>query len=768
MSPGIEEVIGAAIVTAIASSAVASTVIIGTVTVGQVVGAAVIGAALIGLELVLAPDVPTPDQQHQSIRQPITARTAGYGYTRQGGVYLFYEALNGNSYDILAICVGPIQFVRTYFLDEDVVTLGFGGTGGFNWVEGTPNIDDDRYLNQIQITVNMGLATETAFPNTVAAFPSVWDVTHRGDTLCTVELICHGVKQSDVHLFYPALLPHVSLVIDHPAIWDFRDVGQDPTNPATWIAYSVWAGTTLPIAVTITIATPGVLTDGNAAPVNGTPCVLATTGALPTGFTAGVTYYVVNSSGVLFELAATLGGLPINTTGTQSGIQSAVFGAASTYAAGARVLYNGVVYYSIAGGNINNNPETSVGKWVSVFGNPVLQLVDYITNTTKGLGLDRDTVVTASIPDLIVEANICDEMIEKANLDNEPLYTSNISFQLDNDPAQVMGNIASTCDMWIAENGDGTLALKVGKYRSPTVFLTASHVISIDCDFGQTDEQVVNHIELSFTSPTQNYKLVPAQPWENTADIDLRGVTRSNNLALAAVYSPSQARRLAKRAFTRLNSPIRGTIVTTLYGITALGERWIGVDYPEYPGLAGAVVEVQRVAPDWNTGTVAIDFLQIDPSTIDSWDAATEEGTVPVNPNFVSNGTLLPVPQNVVATYLGVVATGIAIQITFDDPGQSRLTYIMQYRLVDDGSGNPGPWVTQLVQEVSTNLSTITLNTVVLQGNESYVIEIASVGATGTFSDWSNPQYVLTADNTLVTDDGITIITDDNIPFLGS
>lgn len=52
---------------------------------------------------------------------------------------------------------------------------------------------------------------------------------------------------------------------------------------------------------------------------DGTPIRLATDGALPTGLTVGTLYYVVNSTGINFELAATAGGTPIDTSGTQSG-----------------------------------------------------------------------------------------------------------------------------------------------------------------------------------------------------------------------------------------------------------------------------------------------------------------------------------------------------------------------------------------------------------------------------------------------------------------
>lgn len=72
---------------------------------------------------------------------------------------------------------------------------------------------------------------------------------------------------------------------------------------------------------TTTIASPAVLTLTSAL-ANGTSVILSTTGALPTGLVAGVTYYVVGASGATCNLANTPGGSAINTSGTQSGTHS--------------------------------------------------------------------------------------------------------------------------------------------------------------------------------------------------------------------------------------------------------------------------------------------------------------------------------------------------------------------------------------------------------------------------------------------------------------
>ena len=75
------------------------------------------------------------------------------------------------------------------------------------------------------------------------------------------------------------------------------------------------------VTFTVTIASPAVVTTTISLD-DGTAVSLTTTGALPTGLTPGTVYYVVNSSGATFELAATPDGTPITTTGTQSGTHS--------------------------------------------------------------------------------------------------------------------------------------------------------------------------------------------------------------------------------------------------------------------------------------------------------------------------------------------------------------------------------------------------------------------------------------------------------------
>ncbi|HVY33075.1 MAG TPA: hypothetical protein VG960_01520 [Caulobacteraceae bacterium] len=77
-------------------------------------------------------------------------------------------------------------------------------------------------------------------------------------------------------------------------------------------------------AATMTIATPCIVTKIMHGLEPGAPVVFTTTGALPTGLTAGVVYYVKTVPTVdTYQLAATQGGAAINTSGTQSGTHTA-------------------------------------------------------------------------------------------------------------------------------------------------------------------------------------------------------------------------------------------------------------------------------------------------------------------------------------------------------------------------------------------------------------------------------------------------------------
>jgi len=75
--------------------------------------------------------------------------------------------------------------------------------------------------------------------------------------------------------------------------------------------------------VTITSASPGVVTDTGHGYSNDQPVTLRTSGALWTGLSPNTVYYARNVTANTYELSATPGGASINTSGSQSGVHTA-------------------------------------------------------------------------------------------------------------------------------------------------------------------------------------------------------------------------------------------------------------------------------------------------------------------------------------------------------------------------------------------------------------------------------------------------------------
>jgi hypothetical protein len=120
---------------------------------------------------------------------------------------------------------------------------------------------------------------------------------------------------------------------------------------AVMVGQETWCQTNAPYSatVTITIASPGVVTWTAHGLTDGAKVAFSTTGALPTGLTAATTYYVVNSAANTFQVAATLGGAAINTSGTQSGVHTS----------GAAKSNTGWIYWTVGAAA----PSTGIPTW---------------------------------------------------------------------------------------------------------------------------------------------------------------------------------------------------------------------------------------------------------------------------------------------------------------------------------------------------------------------------------------------------------------------
>lgn len=117
-------------------------------------------------------------------------------------------------------------------------------------------------------------------------------------------------------------------------------------------------------AVTITNASPAVLTWTAHGLPDGTPVTLTTTGTLPAGLSAGVIYYMVNRTTDTFQLSEEVGGAPVATTSVGSGTHTAK---ASVHRA----------FQSLVAANVNNPPAITLGdKWFDLGPTNLWSMID--------------------------------------------------------------------------------------------------------------------------------------------------------------------------------------------------------------------------------------------------------------------------------------------------------------------------------------------------------------------------------------------------------
>lgn len=122
--------------------------------------------------------------------------------------------------------------------------------------------------------------------------------------------------------------------------------------------------------VTIPLASPAVVNWAAHGLAAGAPILFTTTGALPTGLTAGTIYYVLADTADTFKVAATIGGTAINATGSQSGVHTAT-----------------------ANPNKGHDPVTDAGLWWVDVGP---------SNKWRMFDLDRNTGTVGASPLTIV------------------------------------------------------------------------------------------------------------------------------------------------------------------------------------------------------------------------------------------------------------------------------------------------------------------------------------------------------------------------------
>jgi hypothetical protein len=146
-----------------------------------------------------------------TLRQAAAPRACIYGSQLVGGVITFAN-VNGTTLDIVITISGhEIEAIdNIYFDGEEVVFSGGAATG--------------KYSGYVSMEQNLGSDSQTAFPDLMAALPSLWTSDHR-------QRGCAGVHFSLIasDSLFPGGLPNITFAVRGKKVYD-------PRTPAT--AYS--------------------------------------------------------------------------------------------------------------------------------------------------------------------------------------------------------------------------------------------------------------------------------------------------------------------------------------------------------------------------------------------------------------------------------------------------------------------------------------------------------------------------------------------------
>lgn len=266
-------------------------------------------------------------------------------YIEEGGAYFDITPIRlTQSVTFSAVTVAPYSSTITVTsVNHDAITGDFVTFSGAVSLGGniTAAVLNQQY--QVASVINANTFTFTALdPSTgVAVTSNASDVGNGGGSSIGAFQVNTGPGVAQVPLTGWGAGPWgggtwgvTPTVTDPLRIWNAGNWGEDLVFGPRTAGLYYWDATTgvatrgvalssLGGTVTLTIAGPCVVTFGVVLS-EGTAVSFETTGALPTGLTAGTTYYLRNVSGLTANLSATPVGSLITTSGTQSGTQSMV------------------------------------------------------------------------------------------------------------------------------------------------------------------------------------------------------------------------------------------------------------------------------------------------------------------------------------------------------------------------------------------------------------------------------------------------------------
>ena len=342
----------------------------------------------------------------------------------------------------------------------------------------------------------------------------------------------------------------------------------------------------------------------------------------------------------------------------------------------------------------NNEPALEIVARTARVRDPRSGITAYSTNAAAIIG---DFIEHADgfnrpgrlhLPSFQQAAADCDDPIPLSAGGTEPRYRICGSFSLAERPQDVLRGLLDACAGAVSLRPDGTIGLRVGKRRAPTVVLTIADVIGMQ-DFSSGPDQLDRYNELPFTyvDPALGFVQTTGESWSDAAREAIDGETMVGpQLDLSFVPSHGQGRRIAKQRLAADNPAMTLSLHCHPRAIRALYEETVILDLPEI-GITGTF-RIMRYDLALETGAVTYEFASAD---LDSADWLPEEEGQPqtLPPGNETDG--VPAPTGFAAAGFGAQVSqssfAAGIMAVWDAPPSDALEPVLSCRVAPDTPG---------------------------------------------------------------------------------
>lgn len=177
-------------------------------------------------------------------------------------------------------------------------------------------------------------------------------------------------------------------------------------------------------------------------------------------------------------------------------------------------------------------------QWVQQYSNnPAYCLLDFITNTRYGLGIDKTEI---DLDSFIEVANYCDELV-----DGEKRFEFDMIIDVSRSSLDIIQEIMATFRAFFVY-ANGKLRLKVDAPEEPVQTFTMDNIVENSFSYSYNSlRETPNEVIVKYTDADNDFEITPAQ-YLDESDIEQRGERIPKTIELMGINRFSQAGRRAR------------------------------------------------------------------------------------------------------------------------------------------------------------------------------------------------------------------------------